>query len=76
MQLQTGDSIYLFTDGFADQFGGPLGKKLLSKQFREILSSMQNHSMREQEMKLKNIITKWKGNVTQVDDVLVIRIKV
>lgn len=76
MQLQTGDSIYLFTDGFADQFGGPLGKKLLSKQFCEILSSMQNHSMREQEMKLKNIFTKWKGNVTQIDDVLVIRIKV
>ncbi len=76
LQLQNGDSIYFFTDGFADQFGGPLGKKLLSKQFREILSSMQNIPMQEQEAKLTDIFTKWKGNVTQVDDVLVIGIKV
>ncbi len=76
IRLQTGDTIYLSTDGFADQFGGPFGKKLLSKRFREILSSMQNISMREQEKKLTDIFTEWKGNVTQVDDVLVIGIRV
>ena len=76
MQLQKGDSIYLFTDGFADQFGGPLGKKLLSKRFREILLSIQNLSMSEQEKILAEVFSKWKGNVTQVDDVLVIGIRV
>ena len=76
MKLQSGDSIYLFTDGFADQFGGPFGKKLLSKQFREILSSIQNLSMSEQEKKLADVFSKWKGDVTQVDDVLVIGMRV
>ena len=76
MPLQRGDTIYLFTDGFADQFGGPFGKKFLSKQFREILFSIQKLSMREQEKKLTEIFTEWKGNVTQVDDVLVIGIRV
>ena len=76
IQLQKGDSIYLFTDGFADQFGGPLGKKLLSKRFREILLSIQILSMSEQEKKLTEVFSKWKGNVTQVDDVLVIGIRV
>ena len=76
MHLQSGDTIYLFTDGFADQFGGPFGKKLLSKRFREVLSSIQNLSMREQEKNLTAVFTEWKGNVTQVDDVLVIGIRV
>ncbi len=76
MRLQQGDTIYLFTDGFADQFGGPAGKKLLSKRLREILSSIQNLPMREQEKKLSEIFNEWKGNATQVDDVLIIGVRI
>jgi serine phosphatase RsbU (regulator of sigma subunit) len=76
LKLQSGDTIYLFTDGFADQFGGPAGKKLLSKRLREILSSMQDLNMREQEKRLTDIFNEWKGNVTQVDDVLVVGVRI
>jgi serine phosphatase RsbU (regulator of sigma subunit) len=75
MRLQPGDTIYLFTDGFADQFGGENGRKLLSKRFKEILTSIQNLTMREQEKYLIEIFNSWKGNLTQVDDVLVIGIR-
>ena len=76
MRLQAGDTIYLFTDGFADQFGGTYGKKLLSKHLREILSTIQNLSMREQEKRLTEIFTEWKGDMIQVDDVLVIGVRI
>jgi serine phosphatase RsbU (regulator of sigma subunit) len=75
-KLQSGDSIYLFTDGFADQFGGPDGKKLLTKRLREILISIQNLSMREQEKKLLEFFNEWKGDSIQVDDVLMIGVRV
>ncbi|HRH65547.1 MAG TPA: SpoIIE family protein phosphatase, partial [Bacteroidia bacterium] len=76
IQLQPGDAIYLFTDGFADQFGGPDGKKMLSKRFRELLISMQSESMQEQERKLNHYFDKWKNSLEQVDDVLVIGIRI
>lgn len=53
IKLQKGDAIYLFTDGYADQFGGPLGKKFKYKQFQEYLIQIQNHSMKEQHQLLK-----------------------
>lgn len=76
MRLQQGDTIYLFTDGFADQFGGIKGKKLLSKNLREILISIQPLSMREQEKRLTTVFGEWKGSMNQVDDVLVIGIRI
>ena len=76
MELRQGDTIYLFTDGFADQFGGPDGKKILSKRFREILLSMQTISMQDQKKKLESFFDEWKKNTEQVDDVLVIGIRI
>ncbi|HNP47232.1 MAG TPA: SpoIIE family protein phosphatase [Bacteroidia bacterium] len=76
MQLQKGDSLYLFTDGFADQFGGPSGKKMLSMRFREFLLTLQNIPMKEQEQILSRFFNDWKKNMDQVDDVLVIGIRV
>ena len=76
LKLEEGDTIYLFSDGFADQFGGPKGKKLLSKKLREILASIQNLSMQEQEKHLVKTFNEWKGNEIQVDDVLVIGIRI
>ncbi len=74
--LQKGDAIYLFTDGFADQFGGPKGKKFMYKRFRESLVSVQEYSMEEQKKKLYEIFVEWRGELEQVDDLLVIGIKV
>ena len=74
--LKKGDTVYLFTDGFADQFGGPRGKKFMYKRFREALISVQEHSMEEQKRLLFEILQEWKGELEQVDDILVIGIKV
>jgi len=76
IKIRKGDCIYLFTDGFADQFGGPAGKKMLSKRFRELLISFGDSSMREQEKKLNQFFEQWKGGIEQVDDVLVIGIRI
>ena len=73
--VSKGDTIYLFTDGYADQFGGPEGKKFLSKRFREILKEIQPLSMSEQQKFLLKAFHDWKGNVGQVDDVLVIGVR-
>ncbi|MES2514388.1 MAG: redoxin domain-containing protein [Bacteroidota bacterium] len=81
--LQKGDVIYLFTDGYADQFGGEHlagtktgGKKFLYKRFKETLISIQDQSMEEQKASLYNVFENWRGALSQVDDVLVIGIKV
>jgi serine phosphatase RsbU (regulator of sigma subunit) len=55
-----GDTIYLFTDGFADQFGGTRGKKLMSKKFKEILSAAQDKNMLEQYNHLNQFLKDWK----------------
>lgn len=74
--LRKGDCIYLFTDGFADQFGGPKGKKFMYKPFGELLVSISDKNMDEQKTLLHNAFRAWRGDVQQVDDVLVIGIKI
>ena len=74
--LQKNDSIYMFTDGFADQFGGPDGKKLLSKRLREKLISIQHLPMKTQGENLGQYFHDWKGQYAQVDDVLVIGFRI
>tara|TARA_Y100000589_G_scaffold155323_1_gene147872 strand:+ start:102 stop:608 length:507 start_codon:yes stop_codon:yes gene_type:complete len=76
IELQKGDSIYLFTDGFADQFGGPKGKKFKYKPFKELLLSIQDKSMDEQKQIIEQTFINWKGDLEQVDDVCVIGVKV
>lgn len=75
IQLSKGDSIYIFTDGFADQFGGLRGKKMLSKRLKEVLLSIADLPMQEQELKLDQFFESWKGKHEQVDDVLLIGIR-
>lgn len=75
-ELKQGDCIYLFTDGFADQFGGPNGKKFMYKQFGQLLCSISEKKMDDQKRLLYEAFEKWRGNQNQVDDVLVIGIKV
>jgi tetratricopeptide (TPR) repeat protein len=76
VQLQEGDQLFLFTDGFADQFGGPKGKKLGYKQLRELLIANRSLSSEEQNSALRDEFTKWKGTMEQVDDVLLLGIKI
>lgn len=75
LQYYPGDTIYLFTDGFADQFGGPKGKKLMSKKFKEILSSVQDKNMLDQYKHLEKFLKEWKEGYDQVDDILVVGIR-
>jgi len=75
-QLKKGDTLYLFTDGYADQFGSERNKKLTSKKFRDMLLQFSNYSMDEQKENLHGFFNIWKGNNEQVDDVLVMGIKI
>ena len=75
--LNTGDTIYLFTDGFADQFGGETGeKKLTRKRFKELLLSIQNKSLPDQCIVLDNFIVDYRKQVEQIDDILVMGVRV
>jgi len=73
--LKKGDVLYIFTDGYADQFGGPKGKKFKYSQLKEILLRINHLSMQEQKKILNNEIESWKGNLEQVDDILIIGIR-
>lgn len=75
LNLNRGDIIYLLTDGFADQFGGPKGKKLMYKYFKLILSELTPMNMDTQKGTLQRVFEDWKGNLEQVDDVLLVGIK-
>lgn len=75
IELQKGDLLYLFTDGFADQFGGPKGKKFKYKQFEELLVKSKDLSLSKQHEILKNTFNNWKGNLEQIDDISVIGIR-
>jgi tetratricopeptide (TPR) repeat protein len=76
IHLEKGDTVYLFSDGYADQFGGPNGKKFKYKQFQELLLSINKMSLAEQREVLEKKYLDWKGLLEQVDDVLVMGIRV
>jgi serine phosphatase RsbU (regulator of sigma subunit) len=71
-QLHAGDKVYLFSDGYADQFGGERGKKFMLRSFQKLLLSVTSLSMKEQEAALNLAFSDWKGNLEQVDDILVV----
>jgi tetratricopeptide (TPR) repeat protein len=76
LELQKGDTIYVFTDGYADQFGGETGKKFKSANFKKLLLSIQDKSMDEQQKIITETFSTWKGETDQVDDVCVIGVRV
>lgn len=75
LQFKKSDLIYLFTDGYADQFGGPKGKKFKYKPFQELLLRNSKLPMHEQKIALEKAFSDWKGDLEQIDDVLVIGIR-
>ncbi len=76
IKVEKGDLFYVFSDGFADQFGGPTGKKFKYKPFKELLLSMNYEKMQTQEGKLSAAFEEWKRNLDQVDDVCIIGVRV
>jgi len=76
IQLDKGDTLYLFSDGYADQFGGPKGKKFMVGQFRSFLGQIHKAPMKEQYRTLDLTIEQWRGNLEQVDDILVVGFRV
>ena len=75
--LASGDSVYIFSDGYADQFGGETGdKKLTRKRFKELLLSIQHLGMTEQGIALDNFILDYQKEIEQIDDILVMGVKI
>ena len=76
IDTQKNDMFYLFSDGYADQFGGEKSKKFMLKNFKKILVSISETELTKQEETLKRVYNDWKGSLDQVDDVLVIGVRI
>jgi tetratricopeptide (TPR) repeat protein len=76
VDLLKSDMLYTHTDGFADQFGGPLQKKFMIKNFKNVLAEIHNRPVEEQKQKLVNVFNDWKNGFEQVDDVLVVGVRI
>ncbi|HAA18285.1 MAG TPA: hypothetical protein DCP28_05760 [Cytophagales bacterium] len=76
LQIQPGDTFYLFSDGYADQFGGEQGKKYQKANFKKLLASMQTVDLTQQPYQLSEALNQWKGSTEQVDDITVVGVKV
>jgi len=76
LELKKGDSLYLFSDGYVDQLGGPLRKTFRVKKFRKLLLGIQDQSMDVQKQILLKNLEEWQGDVEQIDDILVMGIRI
>ncbi len=76
IDLKKGDTFYIFSDGYADQFGGASGKKFKYNQFRQLLLDIQNKDMKGQKNMLELEIEKWMGKHQQLDDIVIIGMKI
>jgi len=76
IEISENDQIYLFSDGYADQFGGPKGKKFRYKQFKELLIEISSKPLDIQKEILNNVHDQWRGSSEQIDDILVFGLKI
>jgi len=76
VKFKKGDSIYLFSDGYVDQLGGPLRKTFRSRKFRRLLLDIREKSMSDQKNILTDTLEAWQGEVEQIDDILVLGIRI
>jgi serine phosphatase RsbU (regulator of sigma subunit) len=75
IKLLDSDTLYVFTDGFIDQFGGERRKKFKSKRFKELLLSIQNENMQKQRKLLEQSFDTWRSDVEQIDDVCIVGVR-
>ena len=75
-KLNKGDKLYMYTDGYADQFGGPRGKKFKTGNIKNLLQDIHDKPMDEQYHHIKNTFELWKKDFEQVDDVLFIGVEI
>jgi len=76
VELEKGDMIYTFSDGYIDQFGGPKGKKFMKSRFKQLLLEIAELPVNEQKEILVNSIENWMGILEQIDDMLIIGLKI
>ncbi|MES2838090.1 MAG: tetratricopeptide repeat protein [Bacteroidota bacterium] len=76
IQLQKNDELFIFTDGYADQFGGVKGKKFKTSNMKTLFNSIKNLPLEEQKIEVENAFENWRGDLEQVDDVCVIGVRV
>ncbi len=76
IQLKKGDCLYIFSDGYADQFGGSKGRKFMINRYRDLLLSLHKHPIELQKNILNKTIEEWRGVLDQVDDILVIGLEI
>ena len=76
IDLIRGDSLYIFSDGYPDQFGGEKGKKFKTGNLKKLLLSIQNHPMEKQRDLLNDEFEKWRGSLEQIDDVCIIGVRI
>jgi len=76
LDLEAGDTLYIFSDGYADQFGGTKGKKLKTANFKRLLVSIQDKPMKEQKEFIDTSFEEWRGDLEQIDDVCVIGVRI
>ncbi len=75
-QLKPNDTLYMFSDGYVDQFGGPQNRRFMSQRFRSLLTEIQKYPVKTQKNILEKKFTEWKGDNKQIDDILVMGIKI
>jgi serine phosphatase RsbU (regulator of sigma subunit) len=76
IDLQKGDMLYTFSDGYYDQFGGPMQKKFLIKNFRKMLMQIHQKTMKEQKGIMLETLEQWMTDTSQVDDILVVGVRI
>lgn len=76
IDVEIGDALYMFSDGYVDQFGGPRQKKFMSKNFKDLLIEIHAKPMKEQKEILDRTIEEWMGRVEQIDDILVMGLRI
>ncbi|MBN2520092.1 MAG: SpoIIE family protein phosphatase [Bacteroidales bacterium] len=76
IKIKKGDTFYIFSDGFIDQFGGDSGRKFMAKPFKKLLAEIQTSSMEEQKFILNETIETWRGGYKQIDDIIIFGIRI
>mgnify|MGYP001819755734 CR=1 FL=1 len=70
-----GYNIYMFSDGYLDQFGGPRGKKFMSRNFKKLILELQSVDLKDQGAAMEKVLMEWMGDISQIDDILVMGLR-